>query len=82
MARVGNRGETHVWFDGEFWFAYTERLSDIRRFEEWFGAPTRRGRDDAVAWWDQLPKDALRVRKRSKRPGFKPKGGFRKADAP
>ena len=82
MARVRDRGETHVWFDGEHWFAYTERKPDIRRFEEWFGAPTRRGRDDACAAWDELPKDALRVRKRSKRPGFKPTGGFRKAGTP
>lgn len=66
MARVGNRGETHVWFDGEFWFIYTERLAEIRRFEGWFGAPTRRGRDNAVAYWDSLPKDSLRIRRRRK----------------
>ena len=66
MARVGNRGETHAWFDGEFWSLYTERGADIRRFTEWFGAPTRVGTARECAHWDRIPKDSLRVGRRRK----------------
>jgi len=65
--RVGCRGETHAWLDGEHWHLYSERPADIRRFTLWFGPPSRRGREGACAHWDELPMDAVRVRKKHKR---------------
>ena len=61
--------ETHAWFDDytKVWHVYTERKPDIRRFEEWFGPPSRPGRGGACAHWDSLPADALRIARRRKR---------------
>lgn len=64
--------ETHVWFDGDHWQAYTERRGDLARFTEWFGGPQRLGRDGACAHWVDLPPDALRIRRRATRAKRKP----------
>jgi hypothetical protein len=61
---VADRRETHTWFDGERWNLYTERGADMRRFEAWFGSPSRRGRDGEVAFWDDLPPDAVRLHRK------------------
>jgi hypothetical protein len=68
---MAERRETHAWFDGEGWHLYSERAPDIRRFEAWFGPPTRRGRDGACAHWNALPPDAVRIRRKAHR-GSKP----------
>ena len=58
--------ETHVWYDdvAKVWHVYSERRCDIDRFEKWLGAPSRRGREDACAHWNDIPKDALRIARR------------------
>ena len=68
---MADRRETHVWTDGEAWHVYSERAFDIRKFERWFGAPVRRGRDNECAAWE-LPADALRLRAKANRPSKSP----------
>ena len=68
---MANRLESHYYFDGEFWSIYTERAADIRRFEEWFGKPTRESRPGAsgegtCAAWSGIPGNDLRLRRRRK----------------
>lgn len=64
---MANRLETHVYFFGEGWNIYTERPADIRRFTDWYGKPTRLGREGACASWEGLSPDALRIRRKAKR---------------
>lgn len=64
---MADRRETHFWTDGQTAHLYSERAADIRRFEEWIGPPTRRGRGGACAHWDDLPGDALRIRRKVQR---------------
>ena len=58
---MADRRELHAWYDGVGWVVYAERESDIRKFTAWFGPPARIGRAGGVAWWDQLPADAVRL---------------------
>ena len=69
---MADRRETHVWFDGETWSVYTERTHDRNRFVGWFGPPTTEGRDGETARWEGLPKDAVRVRRKARRPSKSP----------
>ena len=68
---MADRRETHIWTDGETWHVYTERAHDLRRFERWFGPPTRAGRDGECAQWD-LPGDALRIGRKVRSPSKPP----------